>query len=95
MNDIQALCKRVYVIHNGASLFDGEFDDLVKEQLKDENAEFLPEDDLKKLRNKMEQEYQDAWVTIFSKHVGAYDQTLLTLDNTDAGSDSLDLKILG
>ena len=35
----------------------------------------------------------DAWVTIFSKHVGAYDQTLLTLDNTDAGSDSLDLKI--
>jgi len=35
----------------------------------------------------------DSWVTIFSKHVGAYDQTLLTIDNTDAGSDSLDLKI--
>jgi len=35
----------------------------------------------------------DSFATIFSKHVGAYDQTLLTIDNTDAGSDSLDLKI--
>ena len=35
----------------------------------------------------------DSFATIFSKHVGAYDQTLITVDNTEAGSDSLDLKI--
>jgi len=35
----------------------------------------------------------DSFATVFSKHVGAYDQTLITVDNTDVGSDSLDLKI--
>ena len=29
MHDIQALCKRVFVIHKGASLYDGNFNDLV------------------------------------------------------------------
>jgi ABC-2 type transport system ATP-binding protein len=29
MHDIQALCKRVFVIHKGASLYDGDFNDLV------------------------------------------------------------------
>jgi ABC-2 type transport system ATP-binding protein len=29
MHDIQALCKRVFVIHKGASLYDGDFDKLV------------------------------------------------------------------
>ena len=29
MRDIQALCKRVFVIHKGASLYDGDFDQLV------------------------------------------------------------------
>ena len=29
MHDIQALCKRVYVIHKGASLYDGDFEKLV------------------------------------------------------------------
>ena len=29
MHDIQALCKRVHVIHKGKSLYDGEFEDLV------------------------------------------------------------------
>ena len=29
MHDIQALCKRVIVIHKGASLYDGDFNDLV------------------------------------------------------------------
>ena len=35
----------------------------------------------------------DSFATVFSKHVGGYNQTLITVDNTDAGSDSLDLKI--
>ncbi len=30
MNDIQALCKRVFVIHKGEGLYDGDFDQLVK-----------------------------------------------------------------
>ena len=30
MHDIQALCKRVFVIHKGASLYDGDFNTLVK-----------------------------------------------------------------
>jgi len=29
MHDIQALCRRVHVIHQGKSLYDGEFEDLV------------------------------------------------------------------
>ena len=29
MHDIQALCKRVFVIHKGASLYDGDFNELV------------------------------------------------------------------
>ena len=29
MHDIQALCKRVFIIHKGASLYDGDFNDLV------------------------------------------------------------------
>jgi len=29
MHDIQALCKRVFVIHKGASLYDGDFEKLV------------------------------------------------------------------
>ena len=29
MHDIQALCKRVFVIHKGSSLYDGDFEDLV------------------------------------------------------------------
>ena len=29
MHDIQALCKRVFVIHKGASMYDGDFDTLV------------------------------------------------------------------
>ena len=29
MNDIQALCKRVYVIHDGKGLYDGDFDELI------------------------------------------------------------------
>jgi len=35
----------------------------------------------------------DSFATVFSKHVGGYDQTLITVDNTDVGADSLDLKI--
>jgi len=35
----------------------------------------------------------DSYATAFAKHVGGYDQTLITVKNTDAGSDSLDLKI--
>ena len=35
----------------------------------------------------------DSFATVFSKHVGGYDQTLITVDNTDVASDSLDLKI--
>ena len=35
----------------------------------------------------------DDYATAFAKHVGGYDQTLITVKNTDAGSDSLDLKI--
>lgn len=35
----------------------------------------------------------DSFATAFSKHVGGYNQTLITVDNTDVGSDSLDLKI--
>ena len=34
----------------------------------------------------------DAWVTLWSKHVGGYDQTILTTVNTH-GSNSMDLKI--
>ena len=30
MQDIEALCKRVLVVHKGASLYDGNFNDLVK-----------------------------------------------------------------
>ena len=30
MNDIQSLCKRVFVIHKGEGLYDGDFDQLVK-----------------------------------------------------------------
>ena len=30
IKDIQELCKRVHVIHNGSSLYDGNFNDLVK-----------------------------------------------------------------
>ena len=30
MYDIEALCKRVFVIHEGSSLYDGNFDELVK-----------------------------------------------------------------
>lgn len=30
MNDIQSLCKRVFVIHKGEGLYDGDFDKLVK-----------------------------------------------------------------
>jgi ABC-2 type transport system ATP-binding protein len=30
MNDIQALCKRVFIIHKGEGLYDGDFDSLVK-----------------------------------------------------------------
>ena len=30
MQDIEALCKRVIVVHKGASLYDGDFNDLVK-----------------------------------------------------------------
>ena len=29
MRDIQALCKRVFVIHKGTSLYDGDFEELV------------------------------------------------------------------
>jgi ABC-2 type transport system ATP-binding protein len=29
MNDIQAMCKRVFVIHGGKGLYDGDFDSLV------------------------------------------------------------------
>ena len=29
MRDIQALCKRVFVIHKGKSLYDGDFEDLI------------------------------------------------------------------
>ena len=35
----------------------------------------------------------DSFATVFSKHVGGYNQTLITVDNTDVGADSLDLKI--
>ena len=35
----------------------------------------------------------DSYVTVFSKHCGGYDQTLLTIYNTDTGSDSLDVNI--
>ena len=35
----------------------------------------------------------DAYVTVFSKHCGGYDQTLLTIANNDTGSDSLDVNI--
>jgi len=35
----------------------------------------------------------DSFATAFSKHVGGYNQILITVDNTDVGSDSLDLKI--
>jgi ABC-2 type transport system ATP-binding protein len=31
MHDIQALCRRVHVIHQGKSLYDGEFEDLVNQ----------------------------------------------------------------
>ena len=34
----------------------------------------------------------DSWVTLWSKHVGGYDQTILTTSNTH-GSNSMDLKI--
>ena len=34
----------------------------------------------------------DAWVTLWQKHVGGYDQTILTTLNTH-GSNSMDLKI--
>ena len=30
IKDIQELCKRVYVIHKGSGLYDGDFKDLVK-----------------------------------------------------------------
>jgi len=35
----------------------------------------------------------DAWVTLWSKHVGGYDQTILTTVNTTTASNSMDLKI--
>ena len=35
----------------------------------------------------------DSYVTVFSKHCGGYDQTLLTIANNDTGSDSLDVNI--
>ena len=35
----------------------------------------------------------DSFATVFSKHVGGHNQTLITVDNTDVGADSLDLKI--
>ena len=35
----------------------------------------------------------ESWVTLWSKHVGGYDQTILTTVNTTTASNSMDLKI--
>ena len=64
MNDIQALCKRVFVINKGKSLYDGDFEKLVnhinpKRKLIFEFSSLPSQDKIKKLGRKYDFEIKN------------------------------------
>ena len=73
MNDIQALCKRVFVIHEGKGLYDGDFDKLIEKinPLKKLIFELESDNDVNKL------------IQIIGKHKIELHQNILTTQLSD------------
>ena len=73
MNDIQALCKRVFVIHEGKGLYDGDFDKLIEKinPLKKLIFELESDNDVNKL------------IQIIGKHKIEIHQNILTTQLSD------------
>jgi ABC-2 type transport system ATP-binding protein len=68
MNDIEALCKRVFVIHKGSSLYDGNFETLINKvkpprKLMFEFSNNIDISDLGGLKKKFEFQIQDRILT--------------------------------
>lgn len=68
MNDIEALCKRVFVIHKGSSLYDGNFETLINKvkpprKLMFEFSNNIDISDLSGLKKKFEFQIQDRILT--------------------------------
>ena len=79
MHDIEALCKRVLVIHKGISLYDGDFEELVnrvnpKRKLLFEFSKYPKETKLQELSSKYLFEQKDNFI---HAELPANDLTLL------------------
>ncbi len=88
MNDIQALCKRVFVIHKGEGLYDGNFQKLVrkinpKKRLRFEFSTVPEEDKIKQLNSGIQFSLEDQFLTaeLPEDEMTAFLNSLFSLDN--------------
>ena len=88
MNDIQALCKRVFVIHKGEGLYDGNFQELVhrtnpKKRLRFEFSSVPDENKIRQLNSGNQFKLEDKFLTaeMPDEEMMAFLKTLFLLDN--------------